>query len=696
MIGKLLDYRYKVIRVLATGGFGETYIAEDTKRPGNPICVVKHLKPVSSDSKIFDTAKRLFQSEAETLERLGNHDQIPRLLAYFDDSLEFYLVQEFIEGHTLSEELVSGETWTEAQVIQLLDEILNILEFVHHQGGIHRDIKPDNIIRRRSDNKLVLVDFGAVKQLRAGSYPGVRQIRNAPIQQSATVAIGTPGYMPTEQGQGKPRPNSDIYALGIIAIQALTGIAPMDLQEDQNTGETLWQHLVPVNQQLATVLNKMVRYHFKDRYQNAPEALQALRTFMPARVSSVQEYPKVYSSEKSYAIARIPSPQSRQKTIAVAPGNREPQAAIASAKPVHRGATGPDLLQILILMLLAGGAAYFAPGVVKNVQGFTANWTKGNSLAAQTCMAVTSEKANIRSEPTAISSETILQTASEKTGFEVTGTRTKKGWVQVRLDTGKVAWVHSDVVGNNEEWITCLRDKGIAMRTINDSSVIANRPAPKPKPKSKNPIDFLTFPGNNSENTEQGKTSQVEPIPTTSAQPNGGNSPAENRQVVEKAREKYESGDLQGALDLLKSLPASIEETGKMVSQWQNDWTKAEALFKDIDEAVAQGNWDKVQSYRNNPDKLPNIKYWQDKINPLVQQAANNISNNISKQAENLTKQQQGNQAGKSQVDKSQNIEKKKNPKPENKQDNFFNPDSLFDFGNSEATENPKQEENEQ
>jgi serine/threonine protein kinase, bacterial len=692
MIGKLLDYRYKVIRVLATGGFGETYIAEDTKRPGNPICVVKHLKPVSRDSKIFDTAKRLFQSEAETLERLGNHDQIPRLLAYFDDSLEFYLVQEFIEGHTLSEELVSGETWTEAQVIQLLDEILNILEFVHQQGVIHRDIKPDNIIRRRSDNKLVLVDFGAVKQLRAGAYPN---------RSSATVAIGTPGYMPTEQGQGKPRPNSDIYALGIIAIQALTGIAPMDLQEDQNTGEILWQHLAPVNQQLATVLNKMVRYHFKDRYQNAAEALQALRTFMPARVSSVQEYPKVYSSEKSYAIARIPSPQSRQKTIAVAPGNREPQAAIASTKPVHRGATGPDLLQILILMLLAGGAAYFAPGVVKNVQGFAANWTKGNSLAAQTCMAVTSEKANIRSEPTAISTETILQTASEKTGFEVTGTRTKKGWVQVRLDTGKVAWVHSDVVGNNEEWVTCLRDKGIAMRTINDSSVIANRPAPKPKPK--NPIDFLTFPGNSSENTEGGKASQVEPIPTTSANPNTGNSPAANSQVVEKAREKYESGDLQGALDLLKSVPAGIEETGKMVSQWQQDWTKAEALFKDIDEAVAQGNWDKVQSYRNNPDKLPNIKYWQDKINPLVQQAADNISNNISKQAENLTKQQQVPQAGKSQIDKSQidksqinkseNTEKKKNPNQENKQDNFFNPDSLFNFGNSETTEIPKQEE---
>jgi serine/threonine-protein kinase len=136
------------------GGFGQTYIAQDTRRPGNPICVVKHLKP-GTDPRVFDTAKRLFNSEAETLEKLGNHDQIPRLLAYFDENQEFYLVQEYIEGHTLAEELIPGKRWSESQVIQLLQEVLEILEFVHRQGVIHRDIKPDNIIRRASDNKLV-------------------------------------------------------------------------------------------------------------------------------------------------------------------------------------------------------------------------------------------------------------------------------------------------------------------------------------------------------------------------------------------------------------------------------------------------------------------------------------------------------------------------------------------------------------
>ena len=195
MIGKLLDHRYKLIKVLANGGFGETYIAQDTKRPGNPICVVKHLKPSSPDPKIFTTAKRLFNSEAETLEKLGDYDQIPRLLAYFVENQEFYLVQEFIEGHPLGEELILGKGWNETQVIYLLHEVLGILKIVHNQDVIHRDIKPDNIIRRDSDGKLVLVDFGAVKQFRS-SYmlPGVNL--------TATVAIGTPGYMPTEQSIG--------------------------------------------------------------------------------------------------------------------------------------------------------------------------------------------------------------------------------------------------------------------------------------------------------------------------------------------------------------------------------------------------------------------------------------------------------------------------------------------------------------
>lgn len=263
--GKLLDRRYRIIRTLAKGGFGETYIAEDTRLPGNPQCVVKHLKPSSSNAQLLENAKRLFLTEAETLQKLGKHDQIPQLLAYFEENREFYLVQELISGQTLSRELTPASCWSEERVCQLLWEILNILVFVHSHGVIHRDIKPDNILRRSQDQKLVLVDFGTVKQSLVASE-----------QASTTIIAGTPGYMPTEQGRGKPRPSSDIYALGVIGIQALTGLPPSQFQEDSATGEIVWQSQATCSDALAAVLTKMVRYHFKERYASAEAARQEL------------------------------------------------------------------------------------------------------------------------------------------------------------------------------------------------------------------------------------------------------------------------------------------------------------------------------------------------------------------------------------------------------------------------------------
>lgn len=269
MLNRLLDGRYQVNQVLSAGGFGQTYIAQDTRRPGNPTCVVKHLKPAISEPNYLEKARDLFKKEAETLEKLGNHDQIPRLLAYFEENQEFYLVQEFIVGRPLNTELHPGKCWSESQVFGLLQDVLKVLAFVHSYGVIHRDIKPDNLIRRASDGKLVLIDFGAVKLVRTAQVTP-----ESPM--GATVAIGTPGYMPSEQGLGRPRPSSDIYALGIIAIQALTGLHPTQLQEDRTTGEMLWQHQVQVSAGLASVLNKMVRYDYRDRYQSANEALQAI------------------------------------------------------------------------------------------------------------------------------------------------------------------------------------------------------------------------------------------------------------------------------------------------------------------------------------------------------------------------------------------------------------------------------------
>ncbi len=263
MENKLLSSRYQIIQSLGKGGFGKTYLAEDRQRPGNPKCVVKQLHPAGERPNFLELARRLFNKEAETLEKLGIHPQIPRLLAYFEQEQEFYLVQEYIDGRILSEELISGQPWTESKVIDLLRDCLGIVDFVHTQGVIHRDIKPDNLIRRRQDNKLVLVDFGSVKEVIVAQT----QLN------TSTIAIGTRGYMPIEQARGKPRFSSDIYALGIIAIQALTGVHPLELSEDEN-GEIIWQS--QCSSQLAKIVSQMVRYHFKDRYQSAKEILEKL------------------------------------------------------------------------------------------------------------------------------------------------------------------------------------------------------------------------------------------------------------------------------------------------------------------------------------------------------------------------------------------------------------------------------------
>lgn len=276
MIDKLLGGRYRIITTLGSGGFSQTYVAEDTHRPGNPKCAVKHLQPANSNQSFLESARRLFNSEAETLEKLGHHDRIPRLLAYFEENQEFYLVQEYVQGQLLTQKIQPHQHWTEYQAWKFLKEILEILVFIHAQGFIHRDIKPSNIIERQQDNKLVLVDFGAVKQ---NWTLLLSQTSN--VEMPATVGIGTPGYMPMEQARGRPRPSSDIYALGAIAVQALTGLYPIELEEDFETGELLWRHLAQVSDPIAVIITKMVRYHFKDRYESATEALAEIQQLAP-------------------------------------------------------------------------------------------------------------------------------------------------------------------------------------------------------------------------------------------------------------------------------------------------------------------------------------------------------------------------------------------------------------------------------
>ncbi|WP_413172540.1 tetratricopeptide repeat protein [Anabaena azotica] len=270
MLGNTLVGRYQIISHLGGGGFGETYVAYDTHLPGSPQCVVKKLKPQSSNTATLEIARRLFDTEAQVLYKLGTHDRIPQLLAYFEENAEFYLVQEFIPSHDLSQELSPGKTLTENEVISLLQEILEILDFVHQQKVIHRDVNPHNILRREADGKLILIDFGAVKEI-------TTQLITPTGQTQSTVAIGTPGYIPGEQAQGTPKLSSDIYALGIIGIQAITGLSPHQLAKDADTNEIIWRSHTTVTPEFAEFLDKMVCYDFRQRYASATLALNALQ-----------------------------------------------------------------------------------------------------------------------------------------------------------------------------------------------------------------------------------------------------------------------------------------------------------------------------------------------------------------------------------------------------------------------------------
>jgi serine/threonine protein kinase len=268
--GQILRQRYKIIRLLGSGAFGVTYLAEDLDLPDHSLCVVKNLKQMQNPEAL-QAARGLFNREAKILQHLGNEcPQIPRLFAYFEENGEFYLVQEFIDGHDLSEEIFPGNRLSEAQVTQLLQEILEVLTFIHDKNIIHRDIKPENLMRRNIDGKIILIDFGVVKQI---SGLGV----NSQGQTNISFIVGTYGYIPSEQSGGNPRLSSDVYALGMLGIYALTGIKPKDLPKDHETLEVIWRDRASVSPRLADVLDKMVRYDFKKRYQTAAEALQALR-----------------------------------------------------------------------------------------------------------------------------------------------------------------------------------------------------------------------------------------------------------------------------------------------------------------------------------------------------------------------------------------------------------------------------------
>jgi len=276
MIGQLLDRRYRIEKILGSNGLGKTYLAVDTHRPGEPKCVVKKMCLPRSQDKSLEILELIFKKKVEFLEKIGKHDQVPQLLAFFQENKEFYLAEEFIVGHSLSDEIGHGVPMPEDQLWLLLHEIIEILIFVHGHGMVHRQVRAENLIRRAQDGKLVLIDFSPIKEIESQLLKAQRQStdrdnRSANLESQLALELA--------QGQAY---NTDIYGAGLIGIEASTGLRAKDLMEisdAQNPQSPIleWHHQVKIRPQLVSLLDKMVHPDPSERYQSAPEVLAALK-----------------------------------------------------------------------------------------------------------------------------------------------------------------------------------------------------------------------------------------------------------------------------------------------------------------------------------------------------------------------------------------------------------------------------------
>lgn len=271
----LLQERYRVIKPLGQGGFGTTFVAVDEQLPLKPRCVVKQFSFASQDEESYEIAARLFRQEALRLNELGQHPQIPQLLAHFEEGGKLYLVQEFIEGISLDALLREEGVFNESQLRKFLTEILPVLQFIHERQIIHRDIKPANIISCRSEGEndhkrgeYILIDFGVAKLL-----TGTALLRTGTI-------IGSPEYMAPEQTRGKAIPASDLFSLGVTCIHLLTHVPPWDMYDMVNDRWS-WRGFLPngyqISMSLGRVLDKLLQGSVSQRYQFAEEVLKDLK-----------------------------------------------------------------------------------------------------------------------------------------------------------------------------------------------------------------------------------------------------------------------------------------------------------------------------------------------------------------------------------------------------------------------------------
>jgi serine/threonine protein kinase len=368
---------YPIIKQLGNGGFGKTFLATNTLMPSQPYCVVKQLIPTTNDPNLQTLIQDRFGKEGLVLERLGEHSNgmIPKLYAYFMEEGEFYLVQEYISGQTLLDRVKSHGLFTEIQARQLLIDLLPTLTYVHSQGMVHRDIKPDNIMIRDTTNKPVLIDFGAVKETMSTT-----QMMSGNAGQS--IVIGTPGFMPAEQVSGRPMFASDIYALGLTVVYLLTGRMPRDIDVDPASGSINWQvHAPNLSPQLTSILNTAIHPIPNGRYASAQDMLNALggAVAMPMNPSGIPS-----GQAATTVVANAPMAGGvyvSQPVYASQPVYPPSQTQYVGPQPTEIKAQGNPLIAAVIGVLVGGGL--IAGGLILG-KNFTESSSTKSSPVAET------------------------------------------------------------------------------------------------------------------------------------------------------------------------------------------------------------------------------------------------------------------------------------------------------------------------
>ena len=680
MLGQTIGVRYKILKHLGSGGFGQTYLAEDAYIPDNALCVVKHLKPQSSDPFTLQTSRRLFDSEARILNKLGSHAQIPRLLAHFEENQEFYLVQEFVEGHDLSQEILIGQQYSEAEVIKLLWDILEVLTFVHQNHAIHRDLKPSNIMRRVQDGKLVLIDFGAVKQIST-------QIMSPPGQTQRSVAIGTRGFAAPELLCGKPHWASDIYGIGMIGIQALTGVFPLDLEFDLQTGEVTWRNRAAVSPALGDILDEMTRYDYRHRYQNTIAVMQALQPLVGQQIPSshpiahpqaspgIPSQPPVAATHLS-SPPTVPHSQISSIPQAIAPssasnlppspapnpsGSINPSAplpptvlhqpaappAIPPAAPPTVVASAPQPIQSVVPPVvpsttLQGSGSPSSPptmtfgrlsptvpdpGTLPNPTPSTPKRQPSKRLwlgaGAAIALALGVGGWQYMSYAQQRSAIAALATLKAKGQFAecIRQAQALPQQAETRLILGECQLRRAKQLAQQQDF------KGaIAMA----QQVAAAHPAHGAAQK----LIGDSFKGLLTQATQLGQTGKLkEAIATASTVPKQHSTYTEAQKLIGKwserilaiAQQRYEAGKKEEAIALAKVIPSSSPKAGAVqttIQRWESDWKSDQATFNQAKKAYESNNWQTVLSQT---DKLKN-PYWQKQTDAWVAKAQTEIA----------------------------------------------------------------------